>query len=164
MSAITRTTVRNTADLTAWLTRPEEGPAVTYHIGNLAVDRTTSPALHLLAETVRIFAEAGAIGTSQTMMRLSVGSPVVYSAIRRDARLAPRSLLRGKIDAHTWRALQAVSNRRSDQSGARAIRSHLGCPNELAYDLMCQLLAKGLIEDAEPKGFQVSDLGRQMLM
>lgn len=164
MTVATRSTVRSAKDLCHWLARPESGPAVTYHIGNLAADRAASPALHQLAETVLILAERGALTTAQHRMRLSVGNPVIYSVTRQDHRRAPRSIMLGQIDAHTWRALQAVENRHADQSAARAIREHLGCPEDQAADLLCLLFALGMVEKTDAKGYQATPTGARMLL
>lgn len=164
MTLPARTTVRNAKELVHWLARPEAGPAVTYHIGNLAADRAASPVLHTLAETVLILVERGAVTTTQHTMRLSVGNSTIYSVARADHRRAPRSLMLSQIDAHSWRALQAVADCPSDQSASRAIREHLGCPEDHANDLMCLLLALGLVERAKGKTYQISAAGRRMLM
>lgn len=163
MTLPARTTVRNAKELVHWLARPEAGPAVTYHIGNLAVDRVGSKVLHALAETVSILTERRAVTASQMTMRLSVGNSTIYSVARADHRLAPRGLMAGQIDAHTWRALQAIAERQGDQSATRAIRDHLGCPEGHASELMCLLMATGLVERVDPKGYQVSALGRRLL-
>ena len=164
MTIPARTTVRNARELVHWLARPEAGTAVTYHIGNLAADRAASPVLHALAETVLILAERGALSASQQLMRLSVGASTIYSVARKDHRKAPRSLMLSQIDAHSWRALEAIADRPVDQSATRAIREHLGCPEDHAADMMCLLLATGMVERGEGKGYQISAAGRRMLM
>ena len=68
MSMAIRNTVRNAHEFVRWAARAEPGQPVTYHIGNLARDRSESTALHDLAETVMIFSEVGYVATSQHLM------------------------------------------------------------------------------------------------
>lgn len=163
MTIALRNTVRNAHELTRWAARAEKGQPVTYHIGDLARDRAASPNLHLLAETVLILSEHGYITTSQVIMRLPLGSATWYSASRTGRGRAPRSIMFDQCDAFTFRALEAMRDRDASQSAGRAIRDHMGCPEQLALDYLALLYARKWIEPAEPKGWQLSPEGARML-
>ena len=163
MSLIMRTTVRNAREFAEWATCAAPGHPVTYHIGNLAVDRSTHAALHLLAETVLIFAECGFVTTSQAIMRLPLATATWYYACRTGSGQAPRSILFGQCDAFTYRALEAMRDRQGSMSAARAIRDHIGCPEATAVRYLADLTERKLVEPAEPKGIRLSAEGLRML-
>lgn len=163
MTIALRSTVRNAKELTRWAARAETGQSVTYHIGNLGRDRVESPVLHLLAETVMVFAEHQFISTSQVIMRLPMGSATWYSATRTGRGRAPRSIMFDQCDAFAFRALEAMRDRDQAQSASRAIRDHMGCPEQLALDFLALLWARKWIEPAGNKGWQLSPEGQRML-
>jgi hypothetical protein len=163
MSMIMRTTVRNAREFAEWATRAAPGQPVTYHIGNLAIDRAAHPALHLLAETVLIFAECGFITTSQAIMRLPMATATWYSVARTGSGRAPRSILFGQCDAFAYRALQAVKSRDASKSATRAIRDQMGCQMDTAAAYLTVLTERKWVEPAEPKGIRLSAEGLRML-
>lgn len=163
MSITLRNTVRTAKEFTRWAARAEPGQPVTYHIGNLAADRANSPALHLLAETVMIFSQAGYIATSQVVMRLPLGAATWYYATRTGSGRAPRSIMFDQADAFAYRALEAMRDRDASLSAGRAIREHMGCTDQLALDFLALLWARGWVEAAEPKGYRLSAEGLRML-
>ena len=163
MTIAIRNTVRSAHDFIRWAARAETGEPVTYHIGSLSVDRATSPVLHLLAETVMIFAECGFVTTSQVVMRLPTGAATWYYASRTGRGRVPRSIMFDTVDAHTFRALQAVRDRDESTGAARAIRDVIGCSMDLAHDYLALLFVKNWIEPAESKGWQLSAEGLRML-
>ena len=163
MSIAIRNTVRTAKEFTRWAARAERGQPVTYHIGNLGRDRAESPALHLLAETVMIFAEKGYIATSQVIMRLPMGSATWYYATRTGSGRAPRSIMFDQADAFAYRALEAMRDRDASLSAGRAIREHMGCTDQLALDFLALLWARGWVEPSGGKGYRLSDEGRRML-
>lgn len=163
MSIALRNTVRNAKELIRWAARAEAGQSVTYHIGNLGLDRVEAPTLHLLAETVMVFAEHQYISTSQVIMRLPMESATWYSATRTGRGRPPRSIMFDLCNAHHYRALEAVRERDASRSISRAIRDHMGCPEQTAQQFVATLPAKNWIERAEPKGWQLSRDGLRML-
>jgi hypothetical protein len=163
MTIALRNTVRNAREFTRWAAKAEAGSPVTYHIGSLAADRADSPALHLLDETVLIFAQCGYVATSQHVMRLPIGTSTWYVATRTGRGRVPTGIMFDRCDAHTFRALEALRQRDASQSAARAIRDHMGCPESLALDFLCLLWARGWIQKAEPKGYELSPEGLKML-
>jgi len=163
MSIALRNTVRTAKEFTRWAARAETGQPVTYHIGNLGRDRSESPALHLLAETVLILAECGFVATSQIVMRLPMGSATWYSATRTGRGRAPRAIMFDQADAYAFRALEAMRDRDPSQSAGRAIRDHIGCSEQLALDFLALLWARGWVEPLESKGYRLSAEGLRML-
>lgn len=163
MTIAIRNTVRTAKEFTRWAAQAAPGSAVTYHIGNLAADRAQSHDLHELAETVLIFVEHGFVTTSQVVMRLAVGSSVWFSAVRTGSGRAPRSILFGQCDPFAFRALEALRDRESSQTFARAISEHMGCSGGVALDYLALLWARGWIESVEPKGYRLTAEGLRML-
>ena len=137
---------------------------MTYHIGNLSVDRANSHDLHELAEAVAILRERGVVACTQLAVRLSVGHSTIYSASRTGAGRQPRNLSLGLVDAFIFRAIEAITERDADTSAIHAIRDHLGCNGNIAADLLACLWHKKLIEEAAPKGWKLTVEGHRMLM
>jgi hypothetical protein len=96
-------------------------------------------------------------------MRLPLGSATWYYATRTGSGRAPKAIMFDQCDAFTFRALQAMRDRDASQSAGRAIRDHMGCPEQLALDYLALLYARKWIEPAEPKGWQLSPEGLRML-
>lgn len=163
MNVALRNSVQNAHEFTRWAAAATTGQPVTYHIGHLGRDRAASPALHLLAETVMIFADRMFVTTAQYQMRLPLGSATWYTATRTGRGQAPRSIMFDQCDAHTFRALEAVNDRDASMSAGRAIRDHLGCPEQLALDYLALLWARQWIEEADAKGYRLTAEGLRML-
>lgn len=163
MTQAIRTTVRTATELTRWAAAAEPGQQATYHLGNLAADRAASPALHLLAETVLLLSEHGYIATQQHVLRLAAGTSIWYCATRTGRGNAPRSIMFGQCDAHQYRALQALRDRDSATSATRAIRDHMGCPEQLAMDYLTLLFVRGWVEECDGRGWQLTREGSRML-
>lgn len=158
-----RTTVRNAAELIGWAVAAEKGQPATYHIGDLARDRSESRELHMLAETVLILSECGFIVPRQVIMRLPMGSVTWYSVVRTGSGWVPRSIMFDQCDAFAYRALQAVNGRDASQSAHRAIRDQFGCSESMALDYLALLYASNWIEKHDAKGWQLSPEGIRML-
>jgi hypothetical protein len=163
MNATLRQTVKNAHEFTRWSAMAERGQQVTYHIGNLGQDRAQSDHLHLLAETILIFAESGYVITSQVVMRLPLGAATWYYVSRTGRGRAPRSILFDQCTAFEYRALQAMRDRDPSQSASRAIRDQMGCPETIAAQYLTKLLAREWIEPQEARGYRLTAEGLKML-
>lgn len=157
------------ADLRGWLEDSEPKDACLYHIGFLSRDRRKSPPLNLIAEAVRIMADAGALSLRADRIRLPALSAWAYVATRETRRVRPASLATGVIAPFEYRALQAVRDRDVDVSAERAIRNALSpivgrSSDGDATDMLEVLKRRQFIQPAHGKGYELTQEGRSALM
>lgn len=164
MSIALRQTVADTRAFCTWAAGAPPGAVVMYHIGNIGADRIANAILHDLAETVRLLAMSGWVATHQHRISLAAIQGFSYVATRTGIGWAPQSLLHSRIRAAHYIALRAVQSRDPHMSARRAIRDAMSCPDSAAGAMLDVLKAAGWVEEAEIKGWAVSDAGHQMLL
>lgn len=152
------------ADLRIWAASARPRDFVTYHVGNLAADRASNPALNEMAELVRLLQETGWIMQSTKAVKLAAVRGHAYFASRTGAGFAPRCILLGDMTPRQWRAMKAVRDRVGYQSAHRAIRDELAGSEDEAADILAYLYANGWVEPAEQKGFRLSEAGAMAML
>lgn len=160
-----KATVSTQADFLAWCRAAKPGTVLIWHIGMIAIDRTTSSELNAIAQAVSLFADGGYIVQGQHSVQLPAGRQIAYTAMRASDGWAPRSVLTGKLTAHQYLALRAVQTRPAAVSAARAIRAGLGVSDDAAERILGDLARAGWIK---PEGYKSSwvlaDDAREMVL
>ena len=164
MTMALRKTVATSAAFCAWAAGAPPRDFTVYHIGNLSRDRTSNPALNDLAETVAVLQRTGYVIGSQIPITLPTVTGMSYVATRTGGGWAPQSVLHSRLSAIQFVALCAVRDRDAAQSVTRSIRDALSCQERMSVILFNGLVVKGLVEEADGKGWQVSDSGKKMLL
>lgn len=151
--------VASSADLRRWAATAKPRDFVTYHVGLVAQDRASNAALHELAELVRLLQETGWLIGSTRRIALAAVQGFAYFATRTGGGYAPRCILGATMTPREYRAMCAIRDRIGYSSAQRAVRDALSSGEDEAADLLALLYARGWVEAAPEKGFQVSDTG-----
>lgn len=142
-----------------WAAGAKPRDRITYHIGNLAIDRANNSALHDLAEMIRLLQETGWVIQSTNRVNLAAIRGHAYFVTRTGGGYAPRCILNNSISARHYRAMQALRDRVGYVSAQRAVRDALATNETDAADILAYLYARRWVEEAPEKGFRVSDAG-----
>lgn len=148
------------SQLASWLFQAKSGDRCLYHLGHLAVDKTTNEGVRELSELATMASEYGVANTQQ----VRGDKEFQYFAVRTaepPTRL-PWSLCQGAIPFDVYRALKAVPMRSNAISVAKTIEAELGTNPMLAIVLLDQLVRLKLVQRRDPS--KLTPEGRRMLI
>lgn len=157
------------AMLATWCREAGQGHAYTYHLGNLARDRRSSPVLNAVADTVLLLSETRFLRLQQARVgeRPLQDDRWVYLAVRSGHGYAPSAVVNMSITSFEWRALRAIRDRDPGTGIARAVRDALVYPSlttpAFARQMISTLQKRDLIRPFGEKGWQLSPAGLKAL-
>lgn len=156
---------RTPASVRHWVMTARPGALLTYHVGQLSVDRQRNPVLNATADYLSALEHLGAVRL--VMARTSLAACSVYCASRCGG-FRHHPLLLGMISALEYRALAAATTRPINTALRKHLESQIPCSPDVARQVEAAIVRAGWVARNSgggrgALGVEVTPAGKAML-